>query len=219
MMPETRAQLTDRDRDILGTLALKVRILTAEQAARTWWPEAIRSRAAAIRRLGQLVRSGHLKSVERLTRPECSLVEPLARWRPCRPSPPLTQISTCARARHRGQPALTRLYSASKGTSLGLAGVRIRPVRSSETSHDVHLAAVYLRYRLDQPRMAAKWVAEWTIPELLGPRRKPNDKIPDAALISGPRVTAIEFVGTYSTAKLEAFHAYCEARRYAYELW
>ncbi len=218
-MESVGVELTARDREILSTVAERVRVITAEQSARAWWSTTQNPRALALRRMSQLLRSGHLDMVERLTRPETALDGPLADWRPGRPQPDLTRVSTFARRRSQGQPRLTRLYSASKATATRLAGARIRPVRSSETTHDVQLAGVYLLMRDTQPRRASQWAGEWLVPELLRARRSAAEKLPDAVLVSGPRVTAIEYVGTYSTRKLEGFHAFCEERDYAYELW
>jgi len=85
--------------------------------------------------------------------------------------------------------------------------------RESEETHDIHLAAVYLRFRSIAPALASSWVSEARIKR----ERKTNrGKLPDA-MVDKRRV--IEFGGAYKKAKLAAFHKYCAAREFDYEVW
>ncbi|MCA9450769.1 MAG: hypothetical protein KC931_26845, partial [Candidatus Omnitrophica bacterium] len=87
--------------------------------------------------------------------------------------------------------------------------------RGSEQTHDLHMTAVYLFKKKNNPRDAERWVIEDLFPRKL---RRPGEKVPDA-MIWGRRKRAIEWGGEYSKRKLEAFHSFCKHRNYDYEIW
>ena len=48
-----------------------------------------------------------------------------------------------------------------------------------------------------------------------------GEKLPDAVLLNsaGSVTEVIEFGGQYDRRRVEAFHRYCELRRFRYQLW
>jgi len=212
---------TSRDREVIETVCLRVRLLTVEQVARTWWPEAKNAASLARRRLLTLAEAGYLRAAERLARPELELSGPLAVWCPGDPLPSAATVSHQGRSRFRDPPRTQTVFWASPRTLRSFVGVEARAPRANEVTHDLHLAQVYLRYRTDRPQVAAAWRAEW-MPRArqrsrtgrVAPRPKPDAfaKTPDGGLV-------IEFIGHYTRQRIETLHMYCETRGYCYELW
>lgn len=211
-------RLTDRDRDILEVLTVRVRLLTVAQAARTWWGAASSPRRSALGRIRALEAGGFLERVPVLARPELDLSRSAAAWHPGESSPNLGRLSYELAERwsvpaRRTACVVATPQARSRHKSRGQWK---RAPRVSEATHDIHLAGVYLRFRREQPERAACWVPEEGLLERGWGRER---RLPDA-LIDGPEEkTAIEFVGRYSKRKLEDFHAFCELEGLAYELW
>jgi hypothetical protein len=88
--------------------------------------------------------------------------------------------------------------------------------RESEETHDVHLAAVYLKYRIENPVAASRWMHE---EEIRLTRNSRSGKLPDALIQGGRERHVVEFGGAYKKAKLIAFHDYCKAQGLSYEVW
>lgn len=209
-------ELRPRDEDVLHTLATKVRILSLDQIARTWWPHARDPAAAARRRLEALAESDLLTFEPLWARPELALTEPLATWQPGLRRPDLGQLAPLVRSRWEKPALRTPCAFATRAGSLRFGGEGGRSPREAEVTHDLHLARVYLLMRTELPTRAQSWVAEEGI---AAARIDRVQKLPDAQVTDGTHQTAIEFAGAYSLEKLSAFHLYCETERLAYELW
>jgi hypothetical protein len=98
-----------------------------------------------------------------------------------------------------------------------------RPPRAVERTHDIHMARVYLLYRLREPELIRQWVFEEEVKmerklESRGERQQ-DEKLPDVIIRSPAGTRVIEFGGAYSKAKLASFHAYCKERSLPYEIW
>lgn len=139
-------------------------------------------------------------------RPELPLAAPLATWQAGLPAPDFGAISHQLRERWKRAGAARRTACVLPG-----GGVNREP-RISETTHDLHLAAVYLLMLRECPARARTWTFE---SELV----RPDEKVPDALVRDGPMLTAIEMGGEYRRDKLEQFHAYCQRRGMGYEIW
>ena len=215
--PGTLRLLTERDRDILDVLSHRLRVLSLPQIARTWWPKSTHGVADADRRVSVLETAGLLVSRGYMVHPELELTAPLASWRPGLSPPRFPAIAHAAARRWNEPIQTTRLVAVTLAAARALGGHGGRLPRTSEASHDMHLAAVYLWMRYRLPTRTDSWRAEASLYE----RRRPSStgKIPDAMVRDGHSRTAIEMVGSYPPEKLRAFHAYCAEHKLGYELW
>ena len=95
--------------------------------------------------------------------------------------------------------------------------VRLRAYR--ETTHDIHVASVYLWYRANHPEVEHRFVPE---DEFMAWGLLDGGKIPDAIIFSESELEEeniiIDFGGSYSKAKLERLHSeYAQICRY--QIW
>lgn len=204
---EITCGLHDDEREILSTLSHKVRVLSASQISCTW------PSVGNARRLNRLEREGLVRSFTALVHPELPLRSPVATWKRGGTLPDFGEASNELRSRWTlsAVPALCFVASSMAARMFGGHGGRFP--RESEETHDLHLAAVYLRIRSKDPRVAALWIKE---EEIKKRRDSQGGKLPDA-MVGSKKV--IEFGGAYKKAKLIAFHEYCEAYGLEYEVW
>lgn len=181
-----------------------------------WWGHTADPRANASRRLRRLESAGFVARTHALARPEIELTKPLTIWSPGEPVPDLARVAHLGRTRFSEPARSTTLLSASRKTAIRFAGVPVRPPRKNEVTHDIHVAALYLRCRALKPTQAASWRGEWLLPHTRGRR---SAKVPDALVVRRRQSVAMEFVGHYTPEKLLGFHEYCKRQQYAYELW
>lgn len=192
-------------RELLSALALRVRVFSVFQIARTW-PKTVSA-------LGRLEREGMIDTFTAMVHPELELAAPVVKWAKGEGPPDFASASYVLRKRW-NKPAITaKCVIASRGTGNMFGGHGGRYPRESEETHDLHLAAVYLRFRSTWPQLAASWVHE---EEIKKERRQRRGKLPDA-FVAKNRV--VEFGGAYKRAKLIAFHKFCEARSFDHEVW
>ena len=206
-MPGVGAAIASRrDQQILNTLVLRVRVLSLAQVARTWWTETATGIARARRRLQDLERQGLVRLAMLSARPQLGLTDPLAVWQHELPQPDFGTVA------HRLRERWKRAGSARRTECVLPEGGVGRVPRVSETTHDLHLAAVYLLMRQECPARARTWTFESELAHR-------NEKVPDAIVRDGRVTTAIELGGQYSREKLEQFHVYCRRRGMGYEIW
>jgi hypothetical protein len=214
--------LTKRDIEILNILTKAVRVLTVPQIARTWWPESPNGIRVAENRLRALA-AERLVYIERApAHPELLLEMPVASWRPGAAEPDFGAVAYSLQSRWREHPVLTPCVSATEGAANRFGGHCNRPPRSVERTHDIHMARVYLLYRLRHPELLKDWIFEEQIKsERRLARREPayGEKLPDVVLRTSSQTRVIEFGGAYGKDKLIAFHGYCKERSFPYELW
>lgn len=212
--PTGSISLTDRDRRLIGLLAAKVRVLSVGQIAERFWPGSVQPTRLARGRLAKLERAGLLRTASRPSRPLLEVLEPLAIWRPHRPVPDFAAIARQLANRWSDSMVRMECVEVTDEGARGVAGVpAAAPPADSEVTHDLHVAAVYLRMLDELPARASTWILETRLPKGQGV------KVPDAMVRDGLERTAIEFGGLYDRAKLEAFHEYCRQERMGYELW
>ncbi|NOT01219.1 MAG: hypothetical protein HOP29_11390 [Phycisphaerales bacterium] len=212
----TRIELTPRDTDIVGILARRVRLLSIDQLARTFWKEVARPVDAANRRVAALTKEGLLERLTVLAHPEIDLPAPVAVWKRGEAAPDFDALAYRLRKRWNLPPRSTPVVIASAGAGEWLGGRGGRRPRRSEATHDLHLTAVYLKMRAEQPKRAARWISEAIIQAEGGGR---DEKLPDAIIRNRAGATAIEMGGLYTAKKLAAFHDDCARRGMAYEIW
>lgn len=197
--------LGDDERELLLDLALRVRVFSLVQIARTW--------PRAVSRLRLLERRGLLFSFTAVAHPELPLAAPVAAWTAGQYAPEFSKVAYQLRRRWCRSGVPTKCFIASKAAGRMFGGHGGRFPRESEETHDIHLAAVYLRYRSLSPALITSWVHE---EEIRRDRKQQSGKVPDAVL---NRQKVIEFGGAYKKAKLLAFHKFCESRNLEYEVW
>jgi hypothetical protein len=202
---ELSIPLNDDCRDILSALATKVRVLSFGQIARTW-PISVPS-------LQKLEHAGLLFSFISVAHPEIPLRVPVVRWTSGDELPDFSKASYALRSRWRLPAVPTKCFIASRAAGRMFGGHGGRYPRESEETHDIHLSAVYLRFRRTQPDIALTWVHE---AQIKSERKQRRGKLPDA-IVEKNRV--IEFGGAYKKQKLAAFHKFCEAKGFEYEVW
>jgi hypothetical protein len=208
---------TERERDILASLVSKVRMLSFEVILREWWPPSESAKTNARRRLSELVEAGLLVRERAPARPLLPLAEPVFRWKPGQDAPAFGGLSWAMQKRWTEPARDVTVYLATRRAAAifgGKADGRIKNL--SQVTHDVHLGALYLKFRRDAPSLAAGWVGE----EIFAPTRE-HQKLPDALLYDRegrPRLV-VEFGGAYPAERVKAFHEDCAARGLPYELW
>lgn len=212
-------QLTDRDERIIWTLTRKLRVVTVDQAARTWWSDRQHATKAARDRLSKLRHDGLLHLVPVMAHPEIELPGPVFCWEPGDDTPDFGPISYRLRSRWNHPVAATTLVGATRQAVREFGGfIADRLPRPSEASHDIHLAQVYLKLVGRDPALAHRWICEQ---QLYAEGRGRNERLPDAIL--RPRRgkaedgRVIEFGGAYTKKKLEEFHE--GISHSAYEIW
>lgn len=209
--------LTAREREIVSAFASKIRMLSFELILREWWPPSESAKTNARRRLSELVQAGLLVRERAFARPLLPLAEPVFRWKPGNDAPAFGELSWTMQKRWTEPAREIAVYLATRRAASifgGKADGRIKNL--SQVTHDIHLGALYLKFRREAPSLAAGWVGE----EIFAPSRE-HQKLPDAILYDGqgqPRMV-IEFGGAYPTERVKAFHEDCAARGLPYELW
>jgi hypothetical protein len=211
-----RPSLTERDRCLLDALSRRVRILSFDQVADAFWSGSPNRRELCRRRILQLADAGYVQPEVVFARSILDLLSPVAVWSPDSEEPQFGALSYQL-ARRWTEPvrSIRTVYATSCGAG-AVGGVAGRAPRRSETTHDLHLAQVYLKLLREQPERAASWESEALTLQRDGGVR--GEKRPDAILRLRPHV-AIEFGGAYSAKKLRAFHEHCREHGLAYEIW
>ena len=148
--------------------------------------------------------------------PELALSQPCITWAPGEPVPNLGSASYRLQSRWRRAPIPTRLTAASKRAANIFGGHGGRMPVGTHRTHDLHMSAVFLLLRQNDPSAAGAWVFEERIRR---ERSSRSEKLPDAIIRYGEIKKVVEFGGAYSKKKLETFHRYCEAEQLPYEVW
>lgn len=210
--------LTDRDREILIALTHKVRLLSLEQIARTWWSDS--GLATARKRLLLLTDPSFnpyvMQRMKLNAHPELSLCRPIFSWKPGDPTPPFGALSYRLKKRWDKAPEPTTVYIASEKAARYFGGFGGKLRRPLQATHDLHVAQIYLRFLKTEPTLAKQWVSE----ERFAPERR-REKLPDAVLrdAAGNIILVIEFGGAYDPYHVEQVHLDCVTRSLPYELW
>jgi hypothetical protein len=211
-------KLTQRDQDIVQALASQVRVLSLEQIANHWWPNSKSKEELARKRLAILVDAGFLSSWRLTAAPLPDIVEPVLTWRPGLCEPDLGSAAWTLQSRWKEAARPQRCFLATRNAS-GLFGGRAsgHPKKEFQVSHDLGVAAMYLRIRLTRPQLITKWIGE----DVLAPYRK-GQKLPDAVIATSPQTPpqlVLEFGGAYDKKRLVSFHQDCQQRLLPYEVW
>jgi hypothetical protein len=209
--------LTERDERLIRTLLGKIRIVSFEQLARTWWPDSESSRTNAKRRVRELLESKLLVRERAFARPLLVLEKPLFTWKPGKDCPDYEKLSYQLQSRWIEEPQPMSVYLVSTRAANIFGGTASGRIKNpSQVTHDLHLAEMYLRLLKDEPELAECWAGE----AIIAPSRE-YQKLPDAILLDkqGKPRLVMEFGGAYPAYRVQAFHEDCQARSLAYEMW
>lgn len=190
-------------------------LFSIEQLSATWFQGSIDPLKGASRRLRSLEAASLIHRAKAACHPLLPLSDPIFTWFSEEPEPNFGAISHRLQSRWTEALKPTTLFCATPKAirRYGGKGKRLSPVQAT---HDIHVAAIYLRLLRDRPQEARAWVSEAT---LTASRR--NQKLPDAEIHNGAGepVLVIEFGGSYTAERVQRIHEDCVLRETAYELW
>jgi hypothetical protein len=208
-------RMSQRDQEILSALAVKVRLFSQRQIAEHWWNGDM---ANTRRRLKQFAFAGLLIRLLVPARTLPELASPLVRWSPGDATPDFGAIAyRCqSRWRYRHIHPTTVWIASEKAAQLYGAPRRGELKQPTQATHDLGVAAVWLRMR----EVAPAWAEAWRGEDCLAHTRR-GEKIPDAFVVDGSQEVqwVIEFAGGYSAERVRAFHDDCALRHLPYQLW
>jgi len=207
--------LCRRDQLLFQTLATKLRLMSLQQIANTFFGGQI---ANASRRLKTLEHRQYLLLHRAVVRHLPPPQEPLVIWTPGQDTPQFTQTVYRLGRRWLGRPTrVTSLYLAGPRVSAALGTKQHRRLpHVLQASHDLGLAATYLHFLKNRPELAMQWVGENSMHI-----NQHEGQIPDAIIADADQaeLMAVEFGGQYTAKRLHRFHNHCKKRRLSYELW
>ncbi len=208
--------LTKRDVAILDALTQRVRALTLDQVATHWFGATTSPRKNARRRLRALEAAELVEIFSMAARPIPDLPLPIVAWKPGDNVPEFEKVSYRLVARWRLPAVETVLVIASRQAGIWLGGYGGRRPRRSETSHDIAMGALYLRWLSGASSESGTWISEARLTKMgFGDHRM----LPDAVVEFDKHRKAIEFGGAYKAEKLRMFHKFCADEDLPYELW
>ncbi|HUU95647.1 MAG TPA: hypothetical protein VM487_07895 [Phycisphaerae bacterium] len=188
---------------IVDILVRRVRVLSAAQVARTWCRKVKNPQDAARRLLRSLERDDLVECVTLMARPEIIPDRPLVTWQSDLPRPDFGPVAWQLQNRRQDQVPLATLC---------VVAASARHPRPTDTTHDLHLAAVYLLMCKELPTRARSWVFETDL-------IRAGEKLPDAMVTDGKAKTVIECGGEYDRRRLEEDHEFFARMGYGYEVW
>lgn len=207
--------LTPRDAAIVQALVQKVRLFSQRQIVDHWWNGEL---ANSRRRLKRLADRNLLQHMSVMARPALAFESPLVTWRPGDAAPDFGKIAYRCQARWRFRPARQCVvWLATEVASQAYGGTARGELKHpTQATHDLGVAAVWLRLL----QVAPQWASAWRGEDLLAHTRR-GEKLPDAFIVDDRDqvIWVIEFGGGYDTERVEAFHQDCVSRSLPYQLW
>ena len=207
--------LTPRDLAVVQALVQKVRLFSQRQIVDHWWNG---EQANSRRRLKRLADRNLIQRTIVVARPAPLFESPLITWKPGDAAPDFGKIAYRCQARWRSRPARQSVvWLATKVASHAFGGTaRGKLKHSMQATHDLGVAAVWLRLQ----QVAPQWAAAWRSEDLLAHTRT-GQKLPDAFIVDDAEqvIWVIEFGGGYDAERVEAFHRDCASRNLPYQLW
>ena len=207
--------LTERDQELLLALVCKVRLFSLRQLANHWWNGDM---ANTRRRVKQL---GSASLVERITvrsRTQPEYTQPIVVWNPGQPEPNHAAAANHLQQRWKGRAVRESSACIATMKAANLFGGRQRDHLKSplQATHDLGVAAVWLRLHADAPDWAEAWRGE----DLLAQTRR-GQKLPDSFIVDAEEqvISVIEFGGSYDARRVAEFHRDCDDRGLPYQLW
>ena len=207
--------LTQRDREILMALVLRVRLFSQRQMADHWWNG---DTANVRRRLSQLADHNLVRRISVQARSLPALESPLVRWKPGDVSPDCGRIAWQCQSRWRKRairPCTVWIATETAARQFGGVGRGVLK-HPAQATHDLGVSAVWLRLS----EIAPQWAQAWCGEDVMAHTRR-GEKLPDAFIVdSAQHVTGvIEFGGGYDAHRVTEFHEDCVSRHLPYQLW
>lgn len=216
VFPMVATGWTATEQSLTRALALQVPCLTLEQISRGWFASADEPRRAAESAAARLLTAGLLERRQWDAHPLLPLTAPLFRWRPGAVAPTRRRFESLAeRASERWElhhvGVEVNVATRAARRALGAFGGNGHE-KACEATHDLHLAEVFVQYRLRRPLLAAAWHGEAAFPKLGFDLRSMKD--PDAFLLNeqGQAERIIEMTGRYTADHLADLHEHCGRR-------
>ena len=207
--------LTSRDQAIVQALVQKVRLFSQRQIVDHWWNG---EQANSRRRLKRLAGRNLLQRTFVMARPAPLFESPLITWRPGDAAPDFGKIAYRCQSRwHSRPPRQCGVWLATKSASHTFGGMaRGQLKRPMQATHDLGVAAVWLRLQ----QIAPQWAAAWRGEDLFADTRR-GQKLPDAFIVDAAEqvIWVIEFAGSYDPEHICEFHQDCVSRNLPYQLW
>lgn len=199
--------------DLIEMLTHRVRVLADRQLANTFCGG---DSERANRLLSELEVEGYVERRSVLARPILYLEAPVIAWRPGAEKPHFGKAAYRLKSRWRESAMPTEIVRATTRAAQEFGGyLGGRWPRTSETTHDLNLAAVFLWHRTYRPEDATAWIPE---AQLYAEGRGLGHRLPDAVIrMGGIDQRIVEFGGSYGKQKLQGFHA--EMNTLPYEIW
>jgi hypothetical protein len=207
--------LTARDRAIVQALVQKVRLFSQRQIVDHWWNGEL---ANTRRRLKRLADRRLLMRIVVMARPAPAFESPLVTWSPGNEEPDFGKIAYRCQSRWRRSPPRPCVVWLATETAAQIYGGAARGElkHPTQATHDLGVAAVWLRLN----QIAPEWASAWRGEDLMAHTRR-GQKLPDAFLVNDRDqvIWVIEFGGGYDAERVEAFHQDCVSRKLPYQLW
>ena len=145
------------------------------------------------------------------------LSAPIFEWAPGDPEPAFTLLENRCQERWECPAVQTEVVVAGRRALEVFGGSTPGDVKNAcQTTHDLHLAEIFLRYR----EAGLNWREQWVGEDMIAARWEWK-KLPDAVLCNkgGNPVRAVDFGGAYGDERLRDFHVMCATKSLSYELW
>ena len=205
------------EREVLEMLSNQVHFLSLSQVARAWFGNNRSALRQAARMAKHLKQGGWIAVNQVLARPVSDLWTPLCCWQHGQPEPNFPRLIRILHRRAQASARLTLIIVATvRARALFGDGRDPRRIKLTQTTHDLHVAEMLLRYREQGFDVRSSWLSEDRLP-LAWPLRQR----PDALLIDdeGHFLRAIEYGGDYPIEPLQELHFALASLPLAYEIW
>ena len=209
--------MTGRELELATVLCQAVRLLSLEQIAREWWPPNRDARWRARADVNRMSQAKWLLPIQVLARPLLELTAPLLEWTPEEVEPDFAVLERRCQERWTAAAIVTEVVIADRRAIATFGGSIPSGLKNPcQTTHDLHLTEIFLRYR----RAGLNWRERWIGEDEIAARWQWK-KLPDAVLCDtdGQPLKAVDFGGAYRAERLQDFHESCAARSLPYELW
>ncbi len=206
--------MTPRDKFLLAALVLKVRLFSLRQIAEQWWNGDL---ANTRRRLKHLAGNELIQQITVPVRTLPPVETPVFAWQPEQTPPDPSAVSYRLQVRWKGRAVrpVTAVVATAKAAQLfgGNGGGELK--QPTQATHDLGVAAVWLRLLETNPNLANAWQGEDQLAHT-----RVGEILPDAFIVDNGEITeVIEFGGAYNAERVEEFHLDCASRDLPYQIW